>query len=50
MPGRYLQRFDELMLQDKHSARDEVNFEDHLIGNPIDILCINIEGPVEYPL
>jgi hypothetical protein len=30
------------MLQDKHSASDEVNFEDHLIGDSIDILCINL--------
>jgi hypothetical protein len=45
-----LDDFDKLVLHDEHLACEEVNFEDHLVRDTMDIVRVQIQRPIKYPL
>ncbi len=48
--GGDLEDFDELVLHDEHLTCEEVDFEDHLVGDTMDIVGVQIQRPINYPL
>ena len=50
MPGGDLDDLDKLMLEDQHLASHQIDLKKHLICYSVDVIRVQLQGPVKYSL